>query len=149
MAMLRAIYEAPATAYESYSGLEKPLRKFVEPGALLQFIAIERANGNDRLGLAVHCADTLGHVRITTIELNPSKCQGATWREKPEGWGLINIQLSFHESATVTCCISANSPKRAAAWMQTLPHLGDPALWNWSLVEKHARRLVHRLRRGA
>jgi hypothetical protein len=149
MAMLRAIYATPATAYQSYSDLQKPLRSFAEPGPLLDFIAGGRANGNDHFGLSVHYPDTGGSVHIETIELNPAKCPGATWREKPEGWGLINVQLSFHPGAMATCRISANSEERAAAWAHTRPHLGDPALWNWPLVEKHTRRLIRQLRRGA
>ena len=149
VAMLRAIYAAPATAYESYSGLDKPLRKFPEPEALLEFIARERTNGNAHFGLQVHYEDARGHVHIETIQLNPAKCQGATWRERPDGWGLISVQLIFQEGNAVTCCIAANSKKRAAAWMQTRPHLGDPALWNWPRVAMHASRLVRQLRRGA
>ena len=145
--MLRAIFAAPATVYESYSGLQKPLRNFAQPEALAAFVASERADGIVHFGLSVHYADTDGCVYIETMELNPVKCQGATWRERAGGWGLINVQLAFQESATVTCCISANSEKRATAWMKTLPHLGDTALWNWSSVEKHARRLIRQLRR--
>ena len=84
------------------------------------------------------------------FDLIPEKCNGARWREKTEGWGLVSLQLTYEGDGMVKCRIAANSEKRAKAWEETSQEWLGPALaWNWPVVEKHCRRLIRRLRSDA
>lgn len=100
------------------------------------------------VNLLVHYPEALGFVATRVITLQPEKCGGASWREALEGWGLIQLQLQYRVADFVEFRVAVNTEKRAQAWAQTYPEMGAPSLWNWKLVEKHARRLIRVLRSG-
>ena len=147
--ILAAAFQDSPRVYESYSECERHTRSFPSAEAVLGHIRAERAKGIRYLGLAVHYPAAKGHVAMRRIDLIPEKNNGATWRESVEGWGLIHLQLTFSGQDAVECRITVNSSKRAAAWVQTVPKLGDPSQWDWPVVEKHAWRLIRVLRKAA
>ena len=147
VAFLTSIHTGASAIYEAYSDLETKTREFSSEEDLTRFIVAERRRGKTYFTLAIHYEGTDGGARTRTIDLVPEKCNGATWRETTEGWGLIFVQLTYQEDDRVKCNVSANSQKRAAAWAITMQdRLGSPESWNWPMVEKNTRRLVRKLR---
>ena|SRR5204862_5629507 len=147
--VLSAAFRDSPFVCEAYSEFDRPLRSFGKLNTLLTHIHTQREQRARFFDLVIHYPGTKGYVRKTTINLKPEKCGGATWREKVEGWGLIQLQITYQDDPVAKCRIAANSEKRANAWAQTLHELRAPALWNWELVEKHTRRLIRVLRKGA
>jgi hypothetical protein len=148
-ALFAAAFEASARVYEDYSKYDRPIQSFPDPASLLAYVAHSQGAGARHLAFAVHFPDTKGHVRTRKIALKPEKCDGATWRECFEGWGLVHIQLKSLDERLVECRIAVNSEKRARAWASTAAELRDPSLWDWQRVEAHAKRLIRVLRKGA
>ncbi len=145
-----AVCTGASAIYESYSEFEKPIRVFRSEDELTKFITDGRRSGKIYYTLVAHYEGTGGSVRTRRFDLVPEKCNGAKWREITEGWGLVEIQLTFQQDGKVKGRASANSQKRASAWAETMrDRLGSPDEWNWSLVEKHARRLIRKLRSAA
>lgn len=146
--VLSSAFADTPLVYETYSKFDRSVRCFSNLDILKTHVQTERAEGAKYFDLTVHYPETRGHVHTKAINLQPEKCGGATWREKVEGWGLIQLQLTYQEDGVVKCRVAVNTEKRANAWAETVPELGAPSLWNWRLVEKHARRLIRVLRNG-
>jgi hypothetical protein len=140
--------EDAAQVYEAYSDPERNIRSFSNLAELAEYMAAKQKEGVRHVALAVEFRGVKGHVETRRIALRPEKCNGATWREAVEGWGLVHVQFAFLKDDRVECRIAVNSEKRAAAWASNHPEARDPKLWDWKVVEKHARRLIRVLRQG-
>jgi hypothetical protein len=149
-ALVEAALNGADRAYEAYSEFEAPTRRFQSAEDVLTYVLKSRGQGRRYFDIVVHYEGAGGKIDTHRFDLIPEKCQGAKWREKTEGWGLVSIQLTYQDNGYVKARVSANSEKRAKAWEHTLrQRLGPVDAWNWSLVEKHCRRLVRRLRSEA
>ena len=144
-----AIYQGSPVVTQDYAVPGCELMQFVDQPALEQFIAAEIAVGRLSANLALHYPDTGGLAVRERIELNKPAANGATWRYAIGGWGLIQLQLDLRHPGAVGCRIAVNSAERARTWAKPNDRLGDPALWDWPVVEKHARRLIRVLRKCA
>ena len=144
--VLAAVFVGDPQVYEAYSNYGQAIQSFVSYESLLAHIHAEQEAGTTFFSLAIYFPEFLGIIRTKTIKLKPEKCNGATWRETVEGWGLIQLQLEFKDAETAECRVAVNSEIQANAWSQTYPRLGAPALWNWKAIEKQARRLIRVLR---
>lgn len=96
---------------------------------------------------ALYYPDAKGFVLEGRIELKPRYCKGHTHRFSQNGWGLIFLQIDFKNHPRIECCVSVNSDTRAGNWFDTNPHLKSPDLWDWTVVNKHAGRLIRLLRK--
>lgn len=145
--LINAVCTDASVIYEEYSDFETPTRIFHSEEDLAAFIVAGRGNGKNYYTLVANYDGTGGSARTRRFDLVPDKCNGAKWREKTEGWGLVSVQLTFQQDGRIKCRISANSQKRAEAWAATMwDRLGSPDEWNWPIVEKHTRRLIRKLR---
>jgi hypothetical protein len=135
--------------FQAYSACGQPLRRFRTASELISSIESEITQGQRFLLYAIHFPDSLGHVAEQKITLNAKKCGGHTWRYAVEGWGLIQFQADVKHAPMVICRVAVNTQKRAEAWASTFPHLGGPGSWNWQAVEKHARRIIRRMKKVA
>ena len=145
-----AVYQGSPVVTQDYAVPGCELIQFVDQPALEQYIAAELAADRLWANLALHYPDTGGLAVRERIDLNnPAAANGATWRYAIGGWGLIQLQLDFRQPGVVGCRIAVNSADRARAWAKPNHPLGEPALWDWPLVEKHARRLIRVLRKCA
>jgi hypothetical protein len=147
--VLAAVFEGEPAVHEAYSKFDLGVLSFSKREELDAYIAEEIAQGRTYVHLVLHYPDTKGSIRKKRIDLRPEACNGATLRYSMEGWGLIQFQLDYKASPKVKCRFAVNTEKRANAWAQTIPRLGDPVLWDWTAVEKHARRLIRVLRKCA
>lgn len=144
--ILNAVYENEAIVCEAYSEFDKDIISFPKLDNLEKYIETELSNGNKSMQVVIYYPETKGFIQKRKINLKPEKCDGATLRYTMEGWGLIQLQINYIEPQAVRCRIAVNTEKRAAAWSETIPELKSPALWDWKLVEKHARRLIRILK---
>ena len=85
------------------------------------------------------------------IDFRPGRPGEATFRYTCEGWGLVQLSYGgpfgpreLHWSHT-----NHNTRKRAAAWAEVIPRLGDPADWNWPTVTSASGKLNRVIRRMA
>ena len=134
--------------YESYSSFDEPLRRFKSAEELKADIEAGTAKDDKFLQYSLHYQESLGHVLKRKIMLKQSKC-GHSWRWTVEGWGLIQFQADLKQLPKIECRIAVNSQKRAELWADTISELRSPALWDWQIVERHASRLIRRLRKLA
>ena len=147
--LIDSTFEGQPAVFESYSKYDSDTSRFERPEDLKKYIESERNEGERFIDLSIHYPETKGVVHKERINLNPTKCNGAKLRFRANGWGLIQFQLDFKESEKLECRIAVNSEKRALNWSSAYPDLQYPALWDWKMVEKNARRLIRVLRKCA
>ena len=145
--LLKAAFVGGPTVYEAYSAFDASTKVFTDVDALVEHVSALRASGKKFFDFSFHFPQVGGEVSTVRFPLQPQKCGGATWREKTQGWGLINIQITDQPEAVSKCSVSVNSQKRAHAWAATLKELGDPERWNWKVVDSQANRIIRVLRR--
>ena len=145
--MFEAVF-APgqAAVFTSDSEPGTETHAFASPAELATHFSSCIHSGKTYIAYAVHYPDTGGFVEDRRVSLNPQKCNGHTFRYSVGGWGVIHVQFHISKSSQVTCSVSVNSRARATAWFDTYPELKNPDLWHWPMVEKHARRLLRRLK---
>lgn len=145
--VLASVYEGGPTVFQAYSNYDQDVLSFPKCEDLEAHISNERAAGRANIYFAIHYPETLGLVLKKQIHLRPEHCGGATLRYSIEGWGLIQLQLDYKGFPAIECRFAVNTEKRALAWYDALPALGEPARWEWKSVERQVRRLIRVLRR--
>ena len=83
------------------------------------------------------------------IALDSSKCGGHTYQYKSQGWGLIWVYLKLSPAGGREFLVSANSERRALAWVPTYPDMKAPSAWHWPSVARHLRGLRRTLELAA
>jgi hypothetical protein len=134
---------------QAYSDYGRPLRRFRTASELIADFELEVANGQQFLNYVLHYPDTKGYVAKRKITLNAKSCDGHTWRYTVEGWGLIQLQADLKRAPAIECRVAVNSQKRAEAWVDTYPDFRDPGLWDWRAVQRHAGRIIRRMKKIA
>jgi len=149
--IIEAIYDGNPTVFEAYSAFQRDIRYFPTKESLMDLISEELATGNKHkfIYCFLHYPEVDGFIRKKRMQLNPKKCDGATFRYTSEGWGLIQFQLDVTDQTAVKCTLAVSSEKRANNWAALAPELKSPELWNWSVIEKNIGRLIRVLRKNA
>lgn len=140
--------ESPTAVVEAYSSFGQELRDFKSPAEICEYAKANQGTNSASVHLAILYDDMAGTLSRTRIEINPSKCNGYTYRYTAEGWGLIWVYLEMKQSS-VGSFISANSEKRANTWAATYPERESPTVWHWPAVARHLRRLRRVLKLAA
>ncbi|MFD6568930.1 hypothetical protein [Micromonospora profundi] len=129
--------------FESYSEPDCELREFA---AAAEVAAAPRGRH-----LALFVVGSGPAPMARRIDLLPGLPGGPTFRHCCEGWGLV--QLSYGGPVGVQelqwSHTNHSSEKRAAAWAEAVPCLGDPAAWNWAAVTSASGKLNRVIRRMA
>ena len=152
----RAIFEflisqGDCEIFESYSRYESELKQFYSITDFEHYFSIIDWNvgPKETMHLQLYPKNAKGNLLKQRIALKPSSCDGATFRYRMQGWGLVQLYLEpiphsrYSESHT-----NHNSRKRAEGWSDLIPELGDPADWDWKCVESFSRRLnrfIHKM----
>lgn len=147
--IIDAIFVGQPEIYEADSAPDEELKTFANKSDLMGYISGERAKGFKSISFGIYYSDAGGLIDKKVVKLNPGKCDGATKRYSLTGWGIIFLQMSYKEKGLVSCRFAVNSHKRAAGWESMYPELKSADLWDWKLVEKHARRLIRVLKNCA
>lgn len=125
--------------FEASSRLGRRLREFGSFDALRA--GVPREDWPPRFALWPISANA--KVRVRRVRVAASGRRRASWREEPEGWGVIQLALvgvsgrSLGPSRT-----SHNSAARAARWRATYPELGPVSAWDFDAVTRESARLV-------
>jgi hypothetical protein len=127
---------------------DQTIQKFKTASELVRDIEHTIAAGNKGLFYDVYYPDTAGFVGKRTIRFNQTY-NGQTSREEMEGWGLIQLQGNVENASVIRCRIAVNTQKRAQAWAGTYLTMRNPQEWNWKAVERHARRIIRRMKKIA
>ncbi|MGB4812811.1 MAG: hypothetical protein WBP13_10100 [Methylophilaceae bacterium] len=133
---------------EAYSKFDANIVNFHSAEALNKYI-YHGLQKDNLLTFSIYYPDTQGFRNVEKIALSPEKCDGHTYRHAVHGWGVIQFQLTRQLDNTIECYFGVNSEKRASTWFANFPALKSPNLWNWSLVEKHIRRLSREVKKYA
>jgi hypothetical protein len=133
--------------YESYSEMEKEIVRINNYSEFKNYFAHSISENKKHLRFGIYRPEAKGKFAITKIELNPKHCNGKTYRNRVDGWGIIFVNLNLLNTENeIECGISVNSEKRAKNWNSTVPEMGNPDLWDWKIVESNARKLIYRLK---
>ncbi len=132
--------------FESYSEMDEEIVEIVDFENYLKYYDNSIRNGKKALGFGLYYKEAKGHFNIRKIRLKPKYCNGKTFRYCIEGWGIIFIDLDLR-SEEIECRVSVNSEKRAQNWMNTMPRMKSPDLWDWKMVESKARKLIRELKK--
>lgn len=144
--------EGSCEILESYSELEKPLTQFGSTGEVLKVFERRYATGRqvDSVGLALYVIGSGPRPIIRRIALNPSSCDGATFRFVAEGWGLIGLSLQSVSEIGLRCSnTNHNSRLRAEKWAQVSDLLGNPDVWDFAKVTSCSARINREIRKRA
>jgi len=148
-AIAAAIFkEVPAEVIEAYSYFDQEPIQLRSAQDFCTYARSKRSS-DGYLYLAVRYTDMEGQLTKARINLDPSKCDGHTYRYKAQGWGLIWVYLKLSPAGGLESFISANSEKRAFAWAATSPDMEAPSTWQWLSVARHLRRLRRALKLAA
>jgi hypothetical protein len=141
-----AIYgQGEVIVKEASSDYDSSLKHFPDANSL--HADVDRAGTRGFLFYSIYYPEAGGYVYERRIDLIPEKCEGHTHRFKQEGWGLIRLQCRFQDPSDIECSIAVNSEVRASNWSNTYPDLGDPAGWDWKLINSKCGRLTRLLRK--
>lgn len=130
--------ETSCRIFESYSVVGRRLREFT---SFDEFAALQKAP-NERvhlLSLWPMSANENPRIRRFGVSL---KGQPRSWRETPEGWGLIQLQFFGVRGRSLSPShTNHNTAARAAKWYPTYPELGKPSAWDFAAVMRESSRL--------
>ena len=135
--------------YETYSSLDSDTLSFSNAKTLCGYLLIPRSRRDSFVGLSIYYPDAQGIIEKNRIDLDQRYCSGHTFRYETRGWGLIQFQVDLKDTSNIDCRVAVNSATKARTWSDIYPTLGSPDLWDWKVVEKHARRIIRTLRRHA
>jgi hypothetical protein len=148
--LVEFVFELGApVVFHVYSAYGQPLYSFRTASELIANIESAFATGQKSFHFALHYPDTKGHVAERKITLDPKKCDGHTWRYTVEGWGLIQLHGDMRRASAIECRVAINTQKRAEAWANTYPDFRDPGLWDWGAVQRHAGRIIRKMKKIA
>lgn len=136
--------------YESYSEMEKELVRINNFSEFKHYFKHSTSEKKVQLGFGIYNPECKGKFSITKLKLNPKYCNGKTYRNRIDGWGIIFIHLNLLNTENeIECRISVNSKTRAENWKNTNPEFGNPELWEWKIIESNARKIINRLKNYA
>jgi hypothetical protein len=129
--------EGTCEIYEMYSDFEKPLKQFSSSAEVLRQFETHKVV---HLQLLVLGASPVFKPR--RITLNPSKCDGATFRYTSDGWGLVQLYLTSPVAKGLdNSHTNHNTQKRAEKWANTVKDIGKVNDWNFKKITSFSSKL--------
>lgn len=136
--------------YELYSAPQRPLQQFHSANEVLAQFERRYPNGRTwrNVYLQLYVKDSGPPPAPRRVELNPSICDGATFRFKAEGWGLVQLDLAtLGEDAVLdNSHTNHNSQLRAERWSLACPESLDPTRWDFQRITAFSSRLNREIR---
>ncbi|NRD22377.1 hypothetical protein HNV10_03935 [Winogradskyella litoriviva] len=134
--------------YESYSEMENELVRISNFSEFKDYFEHSTTEKKRQLGFGIYNPESKGKFTITKLKLDPKYCNGKTYRNRIDGWGIIYVHLNLLNTENeIECRISVNSRKRAENWKSTNPEFGNPELWDWKIIESNARKIIKQLKK--
>lgn len=138
------------TAYEAYSEPETELRTVCSTAELAALYPLGLCQGTGHSVLLQLVAKNSGAVTVERFALDPTKCEGKTYRYRSSGWGLIQLYLGgIGPKGLVPSHTNHNSQARALKWASTYPELPPPSTWDWPVLLAASSKLNRYIRKLA
>ena len=100
--------------YESYSEMENELVRISNFSEFKDYFEHSTTEKKRQLGFGIYNPESKGKFTITKLKLDPKYCNGKTYRNRIDGWGIIYVHLNLLNTENeIECRISVNSRKRA------------------------------------
>jgi hypothetical protein len=144
--------EGTCEVYESYSAHEQPLLRFGSANEVLRQFERRHANGKpwDAVHLQLYVPGTGPPFVARRIAVNPTACDGATFRYCAEGWGLVQLYLAAPRDGRLNDShTNHNSRVRAEAWAGTAQDEQGPEAWDFRRITSFSSRLNRQIRKSA
>ena len=133
--------------YKSYSEMEKELVRINNYSEFKDYFHHSISENKKQFGFGIYLPESKGKFSITKLKLDPKYCEGKTYRNRIDGWGIIFVHLNLlNNEKEIECRISVNSKKRTENWKNTNPEFGNPELWEWKIIESNARKIIKQLK---
>lgn len=132
--------------YDLYSSYGEEIRRYTTLDEIEKKIEKDKRSAH----FNIYSPDFGGEVIFRKITLDPTHCNGHTFRYSTEGWGLIQLYFGkvWNERLEYST-IKHNSETRAINWYPTCPDMGNPDLWNWKEVSKVSRKLSYIIKKAS
>jgi hypothetical protein len=138
--LLEFVFALPdCRVFESYSLMEQELVEFQSTAEIRSRYRLGHCGGTgDTVLLQLVPSRAGGAVGVARIELDPRRCQGATFRYRLTGWGLIQLYLGgVSPRGVVHSHTNHASEKWARAWEATCAwERGPVSAWDWREVTR-------------
>jgi len=145
--LVQSVYDAESPeVFEAYSEYDRELVPVPDFESLEELMVSKLREGKSFFDFAIWYPSCGGRVEKERIQLKPETCNGHDFRYAVGGWGIFHMQLDFKRDPMVESRIAVNSQKRAVKWESVYHEWLAVESWNWSVVRKHERRLMRKLR---
>lgn len=146
--------EGTCDVYQSYSDVEQPVKQFFSTDEVLnEFERRHPPNGAQTrcVLLQLYVRDAGPPVSFHRIALNPETCNGATFRYRVEGWGLVQLYLeSVWHGQLQNSHTNHFSQKAAAAWGPVVREASsEPSIWDFKRITSFSSRFNREIRKRA
>ena len=138
--------ETDCKVFESYSEHGKDLREFKSMSECFTAYNYEFAGS---FLLQLWSPSVASKVFFKRIDLDPKKCNGATFRFRVDGWGLMQLYLGRAKDQEIEYShFGHNSESRAKRWEPTyIDELGLVDDWDWQLLKKISGKIQYHIRK--
>lgn len=146
--------EGTCEVYESYSEFERPLRRFSSPDEVLALFERRHPSTDEKtrsVHLQLYVLGAGPRFSPCRVSLNPEHCDGATFRYRAEGWGLVQLYLeSLWRGRLENSHTNHFSQKAAGAWTPVVPEASsEPNAWDFKRIHSFSSRLNREIRKRA
>ncbi len=135
--------------FELASDFEMPLREFHTADDVMSQFSRTHSNGDTSkvVHLQLYVLGAGPQFVPRRVSLNPSACNGATFRYAAHGWGLIQLYLgTIGNGGIKNSHTNHNSLKRAKAWASATPDLHPVESWDFTKITAFSSRLNRQIR---
>ncbi|MGS0896793.1 hypothetical protein ACVBGC_30300 [Burkholderia stagnalis] len=142
--------DAACHIYEAYSDFECPLKQFHSTDDVLSQFERSHRNGKpwDSVHLQLHVIDAGPLFNATRIELDPDACDGARFRYRADGWGLVQLYLKTSRGNSLENSHTNHfSAKRAEVWAPVTGREPGPAAWDFQRIGAFSSRLNRQIKK--
>lgn len=143
--------EGTCEVYELSSDFEQPLRRFTSPAEVLSQFDRRYANAKPwhSVYLQLYVPGAGPPFVPRRVSLDPAACDGATYRYRAEGWGLVQLYLSVSDGASLASShTNHNSQLRAQKWAPVCDDEPGPDAWDFARITSFSSRLNRQIRKA-
>lgn len=142
--------EGTCKVFELSSDFEQPLKEFGSVGEVMSQFDRTYSAGDKwhTVHLQLYVLGAGPPFAPRRVELDPKKCDGATFRYAADGRGLVQLYLGATKGrGLVNSHTNHNSQKRAEAWAPAAPAMQEVGLWDFTRITAFSGRLNRQIRK--
>lgn len=143
------VREKTCRIFELSSDLEKPLREFLTVEDVMSQFSRTYPNGKvwHTVYLQLYVLGAGPQFVPRRVSLNPTACDGATFRYAADGWGLVQLYLgAIGDGGLKSSHTNHNGVKRAQAWCSVSPERNPVESWDFKRITAFSSRLNRQIR---